>query len=57
MNELVKSVLAVSAGLTPDDWPCLIVDRITVAVNRFSVTFHVALLEISRKPVKILIVR
>ena len=56
MQQLVKGVLAIRAGLSPDDRPGLVGEMLTVPSNRFSVTLHVALLKVRRKPMHILIV-
>lgn len=50
-------MLAVSTRLTPDDWASLVIHRIAVTVNVFTVGFHVALLEVGRETVHILVIR
>ncbi len=57
MNQLVERMLTVSTRLTPDDWACLVIHRIAVTVNVFTVGFHIALLEVGRETVHILVVR
>ena len=57
MDQLVERVLTVGARLAPDDWASLIIHRVTVTVNVLAVGFHVALLEVGRKAVHILVVR
>src|SRR4030042_4553253 len=55
--KLIKSMLSVCSGLTPDNRSCLITYFMTVPVNIFPVAFHVPLLEVSREPVHVLIIR
>ncbi len=57
VDQLVERMLAVSARLTPDDWASLVIHRIAVTVNVFTVGFHVALLEVGRETVHILVIR
>ncbi len=57
VNQLIKSVLTIGAGLTPDNGAGFIIDCLAVAVYVFAIAFHIALLEISSKAVHILIVR
>src|SRR6516164_4546026 len=56
MDQLVKRMLAVGAGLTPKDWPGVAYD--TVAVERYvlAVTIHRQLLEKAGKRFRILLV-
>src|SRR5690606_10969011 len=56
MNELVKGMLAVGTRLAPDDGPCLIIHRIAFAIHILAITFHIALLEVRRKPMQVLVV-
>lgn len=57
MDQLVERVLAVSARLTPDDWTRLVIHRVAVTVNVLTVGFHIALLEVGRKAMHVLVVR
>lgn len=57
MDQLVERVLAVGARLAPDDWASLVIHRVAVTVNVLAVGFHVALLEVGRKAVHVLVVR
>ena len=57
MDQLIEGVLAVGAGLAPDDRPGRVVDALAVAPDGFAVALHVALLEIGREAVKMLVVR
>ena len=57
MDQLVKSMLYVSAGLAPDDWPCLVLDRLTITSYIFPITLHIALLKIGRETVQVLVIR
>ncbi len=56
VDELVKGVLPVGARLTPDHRPGLVGDGVPVPVHIFAVALHVALLEISREAVHVLVV-
>ena len=56
VDQLVKSVLTVGAGLSPDDGTGLVIHWLTVAVNAFSVGFHITLLEVSWETVEVLLV-
>src|SRR5690606_9523160 len=57
VDQLVERVLAVGARLAPDDWASLVIHRVAVTVNVLAVGFHVALLEVGRKAVHVLVVR
>ena len=57
VDQLVEGVLAVGARLTPDDGAGLVVNRLAVAIHVLAVGFHVALLEVGREAVHVLIVR
>ena len=57
MDELIESVLAVGAGLAPDDGAGLVIDFFALLGDVFAVRFHIALLEISGEAGKILVVR
>ena len=57
VDQLVERVLAVSARLTPDDWTRLVIHRVAVTVNVLTVGFHIALLEVGRKAMHVLVVR
>ena len=56
MNQLIKSVLSICTGFTPDDRSCLIYDGLTVPVGRLSVALHISLLKVGSKAVHILII-
>src|SRR5690606_35377124 len=56
VNQLVERVLTVGARLAPDDWASLVIHGVAVTVNVFTVGFHVALLEVGRKAVHVLVV-
>src|SRR5690606_28882604 len=56
VDELIKGMLAVGARLAPNDGAGLVIHRIAFAVHVFAVTFHIALLEVRRKPMQILVV-
>ncbi|MNN49344.1 hypothetical protein D3C81_1638640 [compost metagenome] len=57
VDQLIERMLTVGPRLTPDDWASLVIHRIAVTVNVFTVGFHVALLEVGREAVHVLIVR
>ena len=57
MDQLVKGMLTVSARLAPDNRARFVRNSVAVAIDIFAVGFHVALLEISRKAMHVLIVR
>ena len=56
MDQLVESVLSVRTGFAPDNRTGLVSDGLSAAVNLFTIAFHVALLEIGGKAVKVLVV-
>ncbi|MCY1530973.1 hypothetical protein D9M68_661830 [compost metagenome] len=56
MNKLIESVLPVCAWLAPNDGAGFIIHRLAVSVHMLTVTFHVALLKISRKAMQVLVV-
>ena len=53
MYQLIKCVLSIGAGLAPDHRACGIFNGFAIAVNTFSIAFHVALLKISGKTVHV----
>src|SRR5258708_40210345 len=57
VNELVEGVLAVGAGLTPDDRAGLVVDAVAFQVHMLAIAFHIELLEVSAQAVEILVIR
>ncbi len=57
MNQLVEGVLAVGAGLSPNDRTSTPSDWFAVTIHSLAVAFHVALLEVRGEAVEILIVR
>src|SRR5688572_13784198 len=57
MNELIKSVLSVRAGFSPNNGSCLISYWCPITRNGLPIAFHISLLKISCKTVKVLIVR
>ena len=50
MDQLIETVLPVSAGLSPEDCACVVVDMCAVKANVLAIGFHGQLLEISREP-------
>ena len=57
MNQLVKCVLSVRARFSPDDWSSLDVNGLAIAIDVFSIGFHVSLLEIGSKSMHVLVIR
>src|SRR5258708_26000914 len=57
VNELIEGVLAVGTGLTPVNGPRLIPGLSAVQRYVLAVALHRQLLEISREPLQVLIVR
>src|SRR5690606_29945080 len=57
MDQLVKCMLAVGTGLSPNDGPCSIVYLLSIPADVFPITFHIALLKISGKAVQVLVIR
>ena len=58
VDELVEGVLAVRAGLAPDDRAGLVIgDLLAVAIHGLAVGLHVALLEVGREAGHVLVVR
>ena len=57
VDQLVEGMLTVGARLAPDDWASLVIHRVAVTVNVFTVGFHVALLEVGCEAVHVLVVR
>lgn len=56
VDELVERVLAIGAGLAPDDGAAIDVERLAFAVDALAVAFHVALLEVGGEAVHVLVV-
>ena len=56
VDELVKCVLSVGAGLAPDHRTCLPGNGLALSVHIFAVRLHVPLLKISREAVHVLVV-
>src|SRR5690606_5601521 len=57
MYQLIEGMLAICPWLSPDNRSCLVVNTVAIPVHIFAVALHISLLEISRKTVKILVVR
>ncbi len=57
MNQLVEGVLAIGAGLPPNDRAGAVIDRLAVHRDAFAVAFHVALLEIIGEKAQGMVVR
>ena len=56
VDQLVKGVLPVCSGLAPDNRPCAPLCEGAVGHAALSVTLHVCLLQVCRKPVEVLVV-
>src|SRR5690606_25550987 len=57
MDKLVECMLAVGARFAPNNGSGLVVHTVSLAIDVFTVTFHISLLEVGRKAVHILVVR
>ncbi|CCK16170.1 hypothetical protein BN136_2180 [Cronobacter universalis NCTC 9529] len=57
VDQLIERVLAISARLAPDNRAGLVIHGVAVTVNVFTVGFHIALLEVRREAVHVLVVR
>jgi len=58
VDELIEGVLAVGAGLAPDDRARRVVrDRLAAARHALAVRLHVALLEVCREAAQVLVIR
>ena len=57
MDQLIKGMLAVGAGLTPHYHAGIVIHLLAVAIHSLAVTLHVQLLQIGREAVQILVVR
>ena len=57
VDQLVERVLTVSAWFTPDNRASLVIHNVTVTVNILTVGLHIALLEVRRETVHILVIR
>ena len=56
VDQLVKCMLSIGARLTPDDRSGLVIHVDPFSIYKLSVALHISLLEISSKPVQVLIV-
>ena len=57
MHQLIEGVLSVGAGLTKNNRARAVIDGVTVQIDTFPVTLHVALLQIGGQIFEVLIVR
>ena len=57
MNQLEKRVLTIGTGLSPKYCTSCIVHSLIVGANLLAIAFHIKLLQVSGKPVQILIIR
>ena len=56
MHELIERMLTVGAWLTEDDRAGAVVDRMTLQIHGLAVAFHVALLQIVRQILEMLVI-
>ena len=56
MDQLVETVLPVSAGLSPEDRASVVVNVRSIEAYMFAVGFHRQLLKISGEPLEVLLV-
>lgn len=54
MNELVESMLPISARFSPGDWSGGVINTVATSRDVFSVGFHISLLKVCRKSVHVL---
>ena len=57
MQQLIKSMLAVNPGLTPNNRTGFIIHCFAVPIYRLAIAFHFGLLQIGRQTMQILIIR
>src|SRR5690606_33359762 len=57
VNKLIKSMLSVCSWLSPDNWPCLIINTLAITINVLTIAFHISLLEICREAMHVLVIR
>src|SRR5215831_9099083 len=57
VNQLVEGMLAIGAGLSPDDRAGAIGNRLAFTVNALAIAFHITLLKIGGKAMHVLIIR
>src|SRR5690606_31215229 len=57
VNKLIKSMLAVRSWLSPDNWPCLIINILAITINVLTIALHISLLEICCKAMHVLVIR
>ncbi|RNA23317.1 glucosephosphate isomerase [Brachionus plicatilis] len=56
MNQLVESMLSIGAWLAPNYRTCAVINLLIVAGHKFTIRFHVTLLEISSKAMQVLVI-
>ncbi len=56
-DQLIERVLTVRTWFTPDNRASLVIHNLTVTVNILTVGLHIALLEVRRETVHILVIR
>jgi hypothetical protein len=56
MNELIKCMLAIGAGFSPDNRSSMIVDVLSTPRYRLAIGFHISLLEIGSKTMHVLVI-
>ncbi len=55
--KLIKRVLSVGAGFSPNYRPGMVIDGFAIAIYVFPVALHIPLLKIGRETVQVLVVR
>ena len=56
VDELIEGVLPIGAGFSPDNWAGAPGDRFAITINALAVAFHIPLLKVGGKAVKVLVV-
>ena len=57
MNQLVKGMLSIGSGLSPNNGPRLNLDTLSAFRDVFSVGFHITLLKVRSESMHVLVVR
>ena len=57
MKKLIECVLTICSRFTPNDWSCCIIYFISASVYVLSIALHIALLEVGRESMHVLIIR
>src|SRR5574343_551778 len=57
VDQLIKSMLTIGTGFSPNDGAGRIGHPVAVTIDRFPITLHISLLEIGSKTMQVLIIR